>query len=267
MKVLVLFESCTGNTELAAEVVRRTLEGEGHTCSVRRFRDTGPGDLDGHDLYCFSTPIQSFAPLAPVYDYLKSMPRLEGRPAFILTTGAGWAGVGHRMIARRLRKRGMAVLGARLMPCPDNWPISRAIDRWFYDRVTFPRRSSLKKTRAFVREMVNKAYRHLDGIQVKQAPHILWPTPTLPFGLFAARGGLSRGFGTRTVDGDLCTRCGICVDACPVGAVTLQDLPVFDDSCVGCWACFNNCPESAILSSLCKPSSYYRGIKDPEKLL
>ncbi len=267
MNLLILYESCTGNTELGVELIRRTLEKEGHRCTVQRYRDTDADELEGYDLYGFATPIQSFAPLTTVYRFIGDMPELQRRPAFIFSTGAGWPGAAHRMMARALRKKGMAVLGARMMACPDNWPIGRTLDRHFYDRITFPRKRSMRKTQSFATEMVNKAYRHRDGIKVKQAPHILWPTPFMPLGLLALKGVLARAYGKRTVDAEACTRCGICVETCPVGAVHLSDLPHFDSSCIGCWACFNNCPERAILSTLCKPESYYGGIEDPERLL
>jgi ferredoxin/flavodoxin len=267
MNLLILYESCTGNTELGVELIRRTLESEGQRCEVRRFRDADPGELDGYDLYGFATPIQSFAPLTTVHRFMKAMPRLQGRPAFIFTTGGGWPGVAHRMMAGALRRKGMTVLGARMLACPDNWPIGRKLDRYLYDRITFPRRRSLRKVRAFASEMVNRAYRHRDGIKVKQAPRFLWPTPTLPLAFFAVRGMLSRGFGKRSVDAVACTQCGICVETCPVGAVSLSGLPTFDDSCIGCWACFNNCPERAILSTSCRPEHYYGGIEDHDKLL
>lgn len=263
MNLLILYESCTGNTEFAVDIIRRTLEQDGHTCEVRRFRDSGSDGLMGFDLYCFATPVQSFAPLASVYRFIKIMPKLPGRPAFIITTAAGWPGVAHRMMATALRRKGMAVLGTRMLACPDSWPIGRRIDRHFYDHVTFPRKRSVKKLRAFAVEMVNKAYRHREGIKVKQAPHILWPTPTLPLGFFAVRGTLSHGFGKRTVNTEACTKCSICVETCPVGAVSLNGndgLPVFSKDCIGCWACFNNCPECAILSSACRPEHYYRGL-------
>ncbi len=267
MNLLLLYESCTGNTELGVEVIRRTLDKEGHRCTVRRYRDTAPGELEGYDLYCFATPVQSFAPLTTVHRFIKAMPKLRGRPAFVFSTGGGWPGTAHRMMAGTLRRKGMTVLGARMLACPDNWPIGRTLDRHFYERFTFPRRRSLKKTQAFAAEMVNKAYRHRDGIKVKQAPHILWPTPTMPLGFFAVRGMLARGCGKRSVDAEACTACGICVETCPVGAVSLAGLPEFDRSCIGCWACFNNCPEKAILTTACKPECYYGGIQDPEKFL
>jgi ferredoxin/flavodoxin len=267
MNTLILYESCTGNTALAAELVRRTLEKEGHACTMQRYRHTPPAELAGFDLYCFAAPIQGFAPLAPVYRYLKALPDLPGKPAFILTTGAGWPGQGHRMMARLLHKRGMVVLGARLLPSADNWPLGRMLDRHFYDRVSFPRKGSLRKTRAFVEKMANQAYRYRDGIEVKQASRLLLPTPLLPVGFNSISGWLSRVYGTRSVDVDSCTRCGTCVEGCPVAAVRLDPYPVFSDECIGCWACFNNCPDSAILSSACKTKNYYRGIRNPEKLL
>lgn len=268
MHILILYESCTGNTALAAEAVRRALVREGHACEMRRYRDTDPAELGGRDLYCFAAPIQSFAPLAPIYDFLKAMPKLAGKPAFILSTGAGWAGVAHRIMARRLRKRGMVALGARLLACPDNWPIGRVLDRHFYARFTFPRKRSLRRTAAFAVDMVNAAYRHRDGIAVKQAPHIVWPTPTLPLAFAALKGALARAYGKRTVDAEACNGCGVCVEVCPVGAVCLDGgLPSFDGSCIGCWACFNNCPTRAILTTACGPQAYYGGIKDPERLL
>jgi ferredoxin len=267
MKVLILFESCTGNTRLAAEVGRRTLEMEGHTCAMRKYRETPASELDGYDLYGFVFPIQSFAPLAPVYDYVKAMPGLPGKPAFILTTAAGWAGAGHRMMARLLHGHGMIVLGAHMMPSPSSWPLSRILVRHVYDIFTLPRKRSIYRTRAFVVEMANRAYRVNDGLPVRQAPHTLLPTITLPMGFNAVKGNLKEIVGTRTVDTELCSRCRTCVDGCPVGAVSLDPFPVFGDNCIGCFACFNNCPYSAILTTVCKPKHYYGGIKDPEKLL
>ncbi|MBC7228870.1 MAG: 4Fe-4S binding protein [Actinobacteria bacterium] len=264
MNLLILYESCTGNTALGVEIIRQALEKDGHRCEVRRFRDADPAELEGFDLYCFATPVQSFAPLASVHRFIREMPKLRGRPAFIFTTCAGWPGAAHRLMAAAMRRKGMIVLGARTLACPDSWPIGRRIDRFFYDHVSFPRRRSAKKACAFALEMVNRAYRHRDGIRVRQAPHLLWPTPTLPLGLAAVRGMLSRGFGKRSVDAEACTRCGVCVEACPVGAVSLDGesgLPAFSRDCIGCWACFNNCPERAILSSACRPEHYYGGIR------
>jgi ferredoxin len=49
-------------------------------------------------------------------------------------------------------------------------------------------------------------------------------------------------------DQELCTGCGICIDHCPVSALTMKDtFPVVDsDICITCFCCQEICPEKAM---------------------
>ena len=50
------------------------------------------------------------------------------------------------------------------------------------------------------------------------------------------------------VDPDLCTGCGVCVDMCPMGAISLRDNTAQVDvqKCTGCGICEDECPVGAI---------------------
>ncbi|MCR5064433.1 MAG: 4Fe-4S binding protein, partial [Bacteroidales bacterium] len=45
----------------------------------------------------------------------------------------------------------------------------------------------------------------------------------------------------------LCTRCGECLDVCPMGSIGAKDgMPTFDGICIKCQACRRRCPTGAI---------------------
>lgn len=51
------------------------------------------------------------------------------------------------------------------------------------------------------------------------------------------------------VDEEMCIGCGICVDECYPGAITLQDqgiASIDDDTCIRCGVCHSVCPEEAV---------------------
>jgi len=51
------------------------------------------------------------------------------------------------------------------------------------------------------------------------------------------------------INEDLCVGCGVCVDDCPVGAITLkenQTAVINEDECIRCGRCHEVCPEDAV---------------------
>lgn len=53
-------------------------------------------------------------------------------------------------------------------------------------------------------------------------------------------------FPVKQVDEIRCELCGMCAEGCPVEAISLDPLPVFNDSCIWCFQCVKECPQKAI---------------------
>jgi len=56
-----------------------------------------------------------------------------------------------------------------------------------------------------------------------------------------------KGSGTARVNSRKCNGCGVCVESCPVHAISLNDVAIIDENtCTGCGICINTCPLGAI---------------------
>jgi ferredoxin len=56
---------------------------------------------------------------------------------------------------------------------------------------------------------------------------------------------------------DACTACGSCVDACPVHAISMNDIAAVNaDACMGCGVCAAICPVDAITLSQVRPAEH-----------
>jgi len=50
------------------------------------------------------------------------------------------------------------------------------------------------------------------------------------------------------IDVGTCVQCGTCVEECPSGAISLDDIPVVNvEECVNCGACAEVCPSGAVV--------------------
>ncbi len=69
---------------------------------------------------------------------------------------------------------------------------------------------------------------------------------------------------TVKIDESKCTGCGLCVDACPVKAITLEAVAKIDEGlCRGCCVCMDECPNDAICLVKKEPSPAFQHANAP----
>ncbi len=254
MRITIFYQSATGNTRLIAETMAETFRGEGCECALTHVRDAGESDAADADMLGVASPVYGFRPARNVLRFLRDLPEQPGKPAFVLCTCAGWASNSVRTLWRALERKGLRVLGGRVIRGEDSWPCLRMGP--FTPGKGRPDESDLAAASEFARQVLRRS-QQAEGALPK-APR-LRPDPLHLVGLLATWGNLRRSMLGKRVDAAKCTRCGLCAEICPTRAITLDDLPRFSSACMGCFGCINLCPESAIHCPLSWGRSPYRG--------
>ncbi|HOO77642.1 MAG TPA: EFR1 family ferrodoxin [bacterium] len=225
--------SGTGNTLLAARELVRALREEGVEAELRRLETSRPESVrrDRALGLAFPVAVQSTYPL--VWKFVEGLPPGEGREVFMLDTLARFSGGAVGPLKRVLSRKGYACVGAREFVMPSNFGHIGASGK-NRERIE----KTLPRVAAYARDLVSGKTR--------------WPRLPLFSDLVRL---FSRGDrcwkwlgGLLAVDRDRCTRCGLCIRLCPVGALESGEdgYPRRGGACQSCMRCVSFCPASAV---------------------
>jgi ferredoxin/flavodoxin len=249
MKGILIYFSNTGNTKLACEYIKKHLTNI--ELELVDLKQSKPVDFEVYDLVGFAAWADYAAPSILINEYLDSLPAQHGRPAFVFNTFGMFNGGTLKILHGKAAKAGFNVVSAFSLHTPENIPavISRGITA-----EGAPSQKELDKFQTAIKEVDRICLEIKAGQAVKKSVRF---GLTDYFSIFP-RTKAKKDMGEKFVDQALCTKCGICKNACPYSAIELRPFPVFDmNKCYGCWACYNRCPQKAIYTKKFRGQWHY----------
>lgn len=242
-RTAVVYFSQTGNTERVAQAIGRGLSRAGTAVETFDLLATDPRTMLAYELVGIGAPVFYYREPVVVERFIKAMPGMPGRHAFIfLTSGGNPANTFHHM-ARALRRRGLVVIDSYACHGYDTYPPFIGQDRF----AGHPDRDEIAAAQEFGTRLPVRLERVRDG-DLTQLPRFARQWDRMGRLSIIFRSGLMSKLllPRKVVNREKCIRCGICVDRCPVKIIRLDPFPVFARGCIHCYLCERVCPVDAI---------------------
>lgn len=261
-KPFIFYCSPAGTTRHVAEVIEKELAERGRraaVCTLGQEEEKLSGIIREIEttpervcLY-IGSPVYSSHALPPVMDFIARLSRRRQAYAVPFATwGGATSGLALEEMGEALQNRNYQLAGAAKIVAVHSlmWELDDPLAAGHPDR----------EDDRMMKNLVSTIDHNLQLDEPSELPQrVLSYQPgeaaaeMRQLNLEIARGLLP----PRLVNEDLCTGCGMCVDHCPVAALTLEPFPVYADHCILCFNCVRCCPENAIKVDL---SPIYRHI-------
>lgn len=251
---MILYFTATGNSRYAAELLARELGGQ-RMMDLRPYLKAGAGRLsvtlaEGEPL-CFVFPVHSWGLpkyLAEVLETMDVQGYVPGRNYVgLLATCGDDVGRLYALWRRVVKKAGLRADAAYTVAMPNTYVLFPGFDVDPAD----VRDRKLAEAPAAVRRIAEQMRAGAKGDFTCRGsmPGL---KSRLVYPLFLRYATDDSPF---RADADVCTGCGRCVEACPVGNIALTEphplregrhMPAWHGRCQTCLACYHSCPVHAI---------------------
>lgn len=245
-KPLVLWYSQTGYTQRNGMLLQKTFERLGLNATGTDIRDFDRTRIGEFDLIVMGSPVFYYDTPRYVKDWIEALPDLKGTPVAAYVTFGGPEGNQHNaacsILEGLVKKQGVPV-GIQAFMNMSSFPLAWSKDK-VHEKTWMSRHLPNEDTYMAVREFAGYLAHQVEKGQASEFSKKItlrecstWLAPIFWTKLFVKH---------HSIDGQLCIKCGACVEKCPVGAIDLSDFKVDTDVCVLCFGCINNCPAGAV---------------------
>jgi len=243
MNITLIYFSQTGNTRRIAETIAEVFLGAGHAARLVSLKKASSQDAAACDLLGIGTPCFSSQAPTPNKAFLKGLPALEYKRAFVFATSGGAPGRVLYDLTHLLQEKGADVVGGFLTRGELHHPAPCLLGR-FPGR---PDADDFAQARRFAAAVIEHVSAGRTGAVAESRADTFKP-----------RGGFYDLVARISTDGFLrlalpepkpdparCNQCQWCSYACPMQNITLQPYPILGDHCIRCYRCLTGCPQEA----------------------
>lgn len=243
MKAALIFFSQTGNTRKIALAMAEAFREYGHSVRTLALKDATQEDAIKGDLLGIGTPCFSNQSPTPVKTYLRALPPLAGKKAFVFATSSGAPGRVLYDLTSILRAKGAHVLGGFLSRGQVHHPAPHMIGQ-FPGR---PNQEDLVRARHFATTIAE----HVAAQRVDPIPGGRPDAVVFRQGFYEWTGTVISDRMSRfllpepKLNPVRCDHCNWCASECPMENISLRPYPILGDRCIRCYHCLTGCPQKA----------------------
>jgi NAD-dependent dihydropyrimidine dehydrogenase PreA subunit len=194
------------------------------------------------------TPCHASQASTPVKEYLRSIPSLDNKRAFVFATSSGAPGKVLYDVTRLLRKKGADVVGGFLT----RGEVSHPAPAMFGQFPGHPDADDLDHARGFALAVAEHVSTGRSGALPESRSDALKPGWGFYdwVGLTSPDAAIRLMMAEPKVDPARCDQCKWCVYECPMDNITMQPDPVLGNECIRCYRCLTGCPQDAFNANL-----------------
>ncbi len=241
-KVLLLYYSGAGNTQLLASTIKERLLKDGYEATLFQIKkDLEPPNLSGYDLLILASPVYAYKAPFTVLEFIDKLP--EGTaPLYLIFTKGLILGNSAYEVYNNLTKKGYKIVGFSDIILADTLFLLTAKEGSLLERFyLLPNRILIYKLRSIYHQIVKALYKKLP-IKIRKKIYS-FITSTVARSFWRRVKKWSEQFNVN----EACNLCEVCVKVCPRNNIKIEEGKViFGDDCEFCTACIHRCPVNAI---------------------
>jgi len=250
----LVYFSQTGNTKKVAERIHGGLSAAGVATELIPMKSAKNQKIKNSDIIGIGTPVFFYREPLNVERFIKNLPSLKNRFAFVFVTYGGHKSNSIERMAIALRQKGATVLGDFSALGYDTF------QPWDGMEIAkgHPDVKELKAAEVFGRAIAEKYAKIKKGERVTLPRYKIKLDFWLPVSMFTLDLAKRTMLPKKKINKSKCNQCERCAKNCPTDNITMNPYPTLGNDCIYCYFCEKVCTKKAIE---CRWSPAFRILK------